>query len=274
MRASGLVVSVVGAVIAVSVSGLGQRSTEASAQGTTASAADPVKALVGRLDLEKFKATIKGLTQFGDRRQGTDRNLAAVNWIEAQLRGFGCATERAKYVYTPAPPASPTAPQNRGAAPGRVIASGEIRAGQGGSRYRGVTRPTSVNTNPDAQPDLELRRLNEPADGTGSARTGVLHQGRHDAPRRDVHRRRAYGWTRLGRGRQRQRIRAPRSSWSSRGSSRVRMCRLNDRFDSRCGTTRRRVTTAPSLTSSSERPCRAGRIRRDRAGIRSPGGSA
>ena len=41
-----------------------------------------------------------------------------------------------------------------------MIASGEIRAGQGGSRYRGVTRPTSVNTNPDAQPDLELRRLN------------------------------------------------------------------------------------------------------------------
>jgi len=119
---------------------------------------ETVKALVGRLDLERFKATIKGLTQFGDRRQGTDRNLAAVDWIEAQLRSFGCATERAKYVYTPAPPA---APQNRGAAPGRVIASGEIRAGQGGSRYRGVTRPTSVNTDPDAQPDLELRRLNQ-----------------------------------------------------------------------------------------------------------------
>ena len=125
---------------------------------------ETVKALVGRLDLEKFKATIKGLTQFGDRRQGTDRNLAAVNSIEAQLRGFGCATERAKYVYTPAPPA---APQNRGAAPGRVIASGEIRAGQGGSRYRGVTRPTSVNTNPDAQPDPELRRLNEPPTAPG-----------------------------------------------------------------------------------------------------------
>ena len=31
-------------------------------------AEDPVKVLVGRLDLEKYKATIKGLTQFGDRR--------------------------------------------------------------------------------------------------------------------------------------------------------------------------------------------------------------
>jgi hypothetical protein len=45
-----------------------------------------VSALVGRLDLEKYKATVKGLTQFGDRRQGTDRNRAAVDWIEAQLK--------------------------------------------------------------------------------------------------------------------------------------------------------------------------------------------
>src|SRR4051812_26540435 len=45
-----------------------------------------IKAMIGRLDLEKYKATIKGLTQFGDRRQGTDRNRAAVDWIEAQLK--------------------------------------------------------------------------------------------------------------------------------------------------------------------------------------------
>src|SRR5258708_3815359 len=52
---------------------------------------DPIKVLVGRLDLEKYKATIKGLTQFGDRRQGTERNRKAVDWIEAQLRSYGCA---------------------------------------------------------------------------------------------------------------------------------------------------------------------------------------
>jgi hypothetical protein len=35
---------------------------------------DPqVTALVGRLDLEQYKATIKGLTQFGDRQQGTEQ---------------------------------------------------------------------------------------------------------------------------------------------------------------------------------------------------------
>ena len=54
----------------------------------------PAVALVERLDLERYKATVKGLTQFGDRRQGTDRNRAAVDWIEAQLKSYGCPTER------------------------------------------------------------------------------------------------------------------------------------------------------------------------------------
>jgi hypothetical protein len=55
---------------------------------------DDVRTLVGRLDLEKYKATIKALTQFGDRRQGTDRNRAANDWIEAQLKSYGCASRR------------------------------------------------------------------------------------------------------------------------------------------------------------------------------------
>src|SRR4051812_15058077 len=61
-----------------------------------------IKNMVARLDLDKYKATIKGLTQFGDRRQGTDRNRAAVDWIEAQLKSYGCSpTERVKYIFTP-----------------------------------------------------------------------------------------------------------------------------------------------------------------------------
>src|SRR6202163_4656943 len=92
------------------------------AQAQIAPVDDPVKALVGRLDLEKYKAVIKGLTQFGDRQQGTDRNKAAIDWIEAQLRSYGCAnTERVKYVYPPPPQSQPSA----GSAPGAVIASGE-----------------------------------------------------------------------------------------------------------------------------------------------------
>jgi hypothetical protein len=119
---------------------------------------DPVKTLVARLDLERYKATIKGLTQFGDRRQGTDRNLAAVDWIEAQLQSYGCVTERLRYMYQPPPPAQP---QGRAGGPlSPVIASGEVRLGQGGSRLRGITRPTGVNNNAEAQPDVALRTLN------------------------------------------------------------------------------------------------------------------
>src|SRR5438445_4387504 len=72
---------------------------------------DPIKIMVGRLELEKYKATIKGLTQFDDRRQGTERNRMAVDWIEAQLKRYGCTnTERIIYQYTPPPP-SPNAGQ-------------------------------------------------------------------------------------------------------------------------------------------------------------------
>ena len=50
---------------------------------------DGIRSMVARLDLEKYKATIKGLTRFGDRRQGTTRNRDAVDWIEAQLKSYG-----------------------------------------------------------------------------------------------------------------------------------------------------------------------------------------
>jgi hypothetical protein len=124
-----------------------------------------IRKLLTRLDLEKYKATIKGLTQFGDRRQGTERNRKAVDWIETQLRSYGCPTERMRYVYDP--PARPVgAAAAAGARPGErapfepVIASGEVRLGPGGSRYRGIQRRTGVNTDPNAQPDARLRELN------------------------------------------------------------------------------------------------------------------
>ncbi len=119
---------------------------------------DPVRVLVGRLDLDTYKATIKGLTQFGDRREGTARNRAAVDWIEAQLKSYGCTnTERVKYVYDlPPQPPRQAAPAARGAA----IASGEIVHGVGGSRLRGMTLPVVPNNDPDAQTDQALRARN------------------------------------------------------------------------------------------------------------------
>jgi hypothetical protein len=115
-------------------------------------AADPIRDLVGRLDLERYKATIKGLTKFGDRRQGTSRNRAAVDWIDAQLRSYGCMpTERITYDY------QPPVPRPAGAAPaGPRPASTQA---QGGGRLRGNRRPTGVNTDSLRQPDAALRAL-------------------------------------------------------------------------------------------------------------------
>src|SRR3954465_4295101 len=85
---------------------------------------DPVRVLVKRLDLEKYKATIKGLTQFGDRRQGTARNRAAIDWIEAQLKSYGCAdVQRLTYTFTPRAPQ-----RGRGTAPDAGAPSGATPA--------------------------------------------------------------------------------------------------------------------------------------------------
>jgi len=123
-----------------------------------ASADDPVAMLVGRLDLERYKQTIKGLTQFGDRRQGTDRNRSAVDWIETQLNRYGCTnTERLHYTYSPDQPVRPSGP--------KVPASPAIAAG--GGRYRGERAPTGVNNDPARQPSAELRDLNSQPSAPG-----------------------------------------------------------------------------------------------------------
>ena len=56
---------------------------------TPTSPTDPVRSLVGRLQLAEYKAHIKGLTQFGDRMQGTQRNRDAIDWLEKELRSYG-----------------------------------------------------------------------------------------------------------------------------------------------------------------------------------------
>jgi hypothetical protein len=120
-----------------------------------------IQAMVARLDLEKYKATIKSLTQFGDRRQGTARNRAAVDWIEAQLKSYGCTnTERVIYTYTTPPRRDTTGRGGRGAGG----AGGRGDWAQGGARYRGMRTHTGVNTDSLKQTDPKLRALNaEPA---------------------------------------------------------------------------------------------------------------
>jgi hypothetical protein len=136
----------------------------APAPAPAAAPADPIAQLVSQLELGRYKETIRGLARFGDRKQGTERNRKAIDWIEAQLKSYGCATERLRYDYVAAPRQ-------------RVAPTGGGRggpSGQGGSTLFGTRAPTGVNENPLAQPDERLRALNaEQPDPKGGPREEV-----------------------------------------------------------------------------------------------------
>src|ERR1700734_1680162 len=124
--------SLIAAGTLVLVASFGLASAE-PAPTVPAPPADPVKVLVARLDLERYKATIKGLTQFGDRRQGTDRNRAALDRIEARPKSDGCSNpERLHYTSSPdEKPQSSGTPKGPG--PDGAV---------GGGHYRGNRAPT------------------------------------------------------------------------------------------------------------------------------------
>lgn len=168
---------------------------------------DHVQALVSRLTLDDYKSTLKGLTQFGDRRQGTQRNRDAVDWIEEWLQSVGCTnTERIHYEYPPPLTAEQIARREARAAAIAAARAERARAreqgdeeargggarggppeppdlttptgglvgrrggGSGGSTIFGHRGPTGVNRDLDAQPDERIRELNreEPVDGPRS----------------------------------------------------------------------------------------------------------
>ncbi len=153
-----------------------------AAQQGDAQDADPVRELVARLTLDNYKSTLKGLTQFGDRRQGTQRNGDAVDWIESQLVGFGCTnTERLHYMFPPPDAAPRRAPAGGGAQrppppPPEDLTTptgglvGRRGPGPGGSIIFGHRGRTGVNRDLMAQPDERIRELNrgEPVDGERS----------------------------------------------------------------------------------------------------------
>jgi hypothetical protein len=170
--------AVTAAIAAICITSVAAQQSSGSGQGDrgaqpAAAQPDDVRTLVGQLELEKYKATIKGLTAFGDRREGTERNRKAVDWIEAQLKSYGCETGRITY-----DPAAPV-PTNE-AARGRAGRGGEgrgrgrgrgtteprptpagtpedpVRRGQGGKGFGG---PTGVNNDPMRQPDETVRAL-------------------------------------------------------------------------------------------------------------------
>ena len=149
-------------------------------QGQIETVSDPVKILVDRLDLERYRKTVKGLTQFGDRRQGTDRNRQAIDWIEAQLKSYGCTDiERLKYDYQPPNPDTRSTMANTAGGPGTPTPA--TATAVGGGRPRGLRVRTGVNNDPNAQPDAKLRALNSQPSAPGAreqvycTKVGVTH---------------------------------------------------------------------------------------------------
>jgi hypothetical protein len=175
-------------IVAISCTLLSAVSVNAqvTAPGAVQGAADPIRTMVSRLDLERYKATLRGLQQFGDRRQGTSRNRAAVDWIEAQLKSYGCTnTERLTYQFigrqvqndstrrvdslARAAQGLPPLPSTtrRTFTPIATTDSAGLRYDRAGNIIKGNVAPTSVNMNPLLQPDTALRRIDAEPDTPG-----------------------------------------------------------------------------------------------------------
>ncbi len=105
---------------------------------------DDIGTLVGRLELEKYKATLKGLTQFGDRRQGTQRNRDAVNWIQKQLESYGY-TNAERITYDPPVPTRECGPS----VPASVVQPAPQR--QGGAGGGGAAGAAGAGRRPEPQ---------------------------------------------------------------------------------------------------------------------------
>jgi hypothetical protein len=146
---------------------------------------DPVRTLVARLDLDKYKATIKGLTQFGDRRQGTKRNRDAIDWIEAQLKSYGCTnTERITYMH-PSPEAAAPGTGNRAGGAGRGAAAGGGR-GAGQAAGQGAAGQAAAG------------QAGEGAQAAGAGRAGGQGRGQQLGPMAEPQRGREGGTTLYG----------------------------------------------------------------------------
>jgi Peptidase family M28 len=124
-----------------------------------------VKRIVERLEFDGYKSLVKGLTQFGDRQQGTERNARAIDWIEQQLRGWGYTTERVKYEYNGEPREEVFATKIGSTTPGEMYIVGGHMDGRGageaanddGSGTALVMELARVLASPDIRTDRSIR---------------------------------------------------------------------------------------------------------------------
>ena len=157
MRSQPFIAAIIAAVIVCACT-IVARAAKPKPQSGASASNDEAKVLVGRLDLERYKATIKGLTQFGDRREGTERNRRAIDWIEAQLKSYGCPNiTRLKYDYKePAAAATGTVPSGEGRL---TYGADGLPSSVGGGRPRGVVLPAGPNLDINKQTDPKIRAL-------------------------------------------------------------------------------------------------------------------
>src|SRR5438093_172131 len=94
---------------------------------------DPLQEVVRRLELDRYKAHIKGLAQFGDRLQGTQRNRAAIDWLEKQLRSFGYTNVvRHRFISSSGPLENIYATKTGATTPGEMYVVSAHMDGRGG----------------------------------------------------------------------------------------------------------------------------------------------
>lgn len=91
-----------------------------------------VQAVVQRLDFDSYKELLRGLTQFGDREQGTERNARALDWIQQQLEGWGYQVERHHYEFRGEPREQVYATKVGSTVPGEMYIIGAHMDGRGG----------------------------------------------------------------------------------------------------------------------------------------------
>ena len=108
----------------------------ASARAQTANVPpELVRTVVGRLELDRYKAHIQGLSQFGDRMQGTQRNRDAIDWLEKTLRGFGYPNvERHRFMSGSGPLENIYATKIGTATPGEMYIVSAHMDGRGGGQ--------------------------------------------------------------------------------------------------------------------------------------------
>ena len=134
-----------------------------------------VTTLASRLDLERYKATVKGLTQFGDRRQGTDRNRsggrldrgAAARAMAARPNGSSTSTtrrpttgQRPRPRQLPSPRGRRRTPARRANADRRQHRSDEA-AGREAARAQHASRRRPARARRSSAPRSARRHPNE-----------------------------------------------------------------------------------------------------------------